>query len=367
MKTTFAVLPALVQRMTELDYHAPTPIQAHAWKNLIEKHQDYVGQAHTGSGKTVAYAVPILQRIDPNDKDIQALVIVPTRELVVQTQKTLFKLCKHLPKIFVEGVMGGTSIEDQQYRLKRSTHILVATPGRLVELLSLKSVNLRRVKTIVLDEADELYAKGFMKDVDKILAQTNDFHKKWLFSATIHGELNGWIRKNLSGDAPKATVATKKVVNPRITHKYIECLKEDKVTQLLDVVLDFLPERGIVFCRTKGDVEHLSRKLTEQGITVGEIHGELNLKEREKLVRLFHQGRFSLLVATDIIARGMDFEALSYVIHYQLPDDPDYYTHRSGRTARAGKHGVSLSLIEPVERKKLRYIQDLLHIDFIQE
>ena len=234
MKTSFAISKPLVQRMEELGYTEPTPIQRHAWKYLIEKHQDYVGQAHTGSGKTIAYGVPLLQRINPADKDIQAVVLVPTRELVNQTGKTLFKLSKNLGKIFIENIIGGEDIDLQKARLRRPTHILVATPGRLRELIQLKVVRLDRVKTIVLDEADELYAKGFMKEVDKILEATNDFHKKWLFSATIHGELNTWIREHLHREAPRASLTTKEVMNPRIEHQYVECLKEEKPAMLVE-------------------------------------------------------------------------------------------------------------------------------------
>lgn len=366
MKTAFDILPALTKRMTEMGYTTPTEIQQHAWKYLIEKHQDYVGQAHTGSGKTIAYGVPLLQRIDPSDKDVQAVVLVPTRELVNQTAKTLFKLSKHLPKMYIESILGGEDIDDQVYRLKRTTHVIVATPGRLLELMKLKAVNLRRVKTIVMDEADELYAKGFMKEIDKILNMTNDFHKKWLFSATIHGELNTWIRTTLNKEAPKTVVATKEVINPRIEHQYLECQKEDKTMLLLEFLSSMKKARGIIFCRTKGDVEYLTRFLKEQSYKVCEIYGEMGMRDREKTLRMFHQGAFQFIVASDVAARGIDFEDLSFVVHYQLPDDPDYYTHRSGRTARAGKRGISISFVEPVERKKLRFIQDLLKIDFIQ-
>jgi ATP-dependent RNA helicase DeaD len=366
MKTTFAIHPALLKRMHELGFEEPTSIQKQTWKYLIDKHQDYVGQAHTGSGKTVAYGVPLLQRIDPKDKDVQAVVLVPTRELVNQTHKALFKLSKHLAPFYIEGIIGGESIDEQKHRLSRPTQVLVATPGRLLELMRLKAVHLRRVKTIVMDEADELFAKGFMKEIDKILMETNDFHKKWLFSATIHGELNGWIKITLASDAPKTVVATKEVMNPRIEHQYIECQKEDKPMMLLEFLASMKKARGIIFCRTKGDVEFLARFLKEQLFKVGEIYGELGMRDREKVIRMFHQEQFQYLIATDIAARGMDFENLTFVVHYQLPDDPDYYTHRSGRTARAGKRGLSLSLVEPVERKKLRYIQELLSVDFIQ-
>ena len=247
MKTPFKIAPALVKRMEELGFLVPTPIQLHAWKFLIEKHQDYVGQAHTGSGKTVAYGVPLLQRIDPKDKDVQAVVLVPTRELVNQTTKALFRLSKYQEKFFIEGVLGGEDISEQAHRLKRTTQVIVATPGRLYELMKLKAVKLDRVKTIVLDEADELYAKGFMKEIDKILSNTNDFHKKWLFSATIHGELNGWIRKTLHNEAPKAVIATKDVMNPRIEHQYLECQKEDKSMYLLEFLSSMKKARGIIF------------------------------------------------------------------------------------------------------------------------
>lgn len=360
------MLPGLSKRLEEMGIHNPTEIQSHAWKNLLDKHQDYIGQAHTGSGKTLAYAVPLLQRIDSKDKDVQAIILVPTRELLIQTQKVIFKLAKYLDKFFIEAIGGGEPIEDQRFRLSRPTQVIVATPGRLVELVRENAVSLRRVKTIVLDEADELVAKGFLKDIDKLIAQTNDFHKKWIFSATIHGELTKWIKESLDSKAPKVIVSTKEVVNPRIEHQYVECVKEDKPMLLLEFLNSMKSARGIVFCRTKGDVEFLARFLRQHNHKITEIYGEMFTKEREKSIRMFRQGNAQYLVATDITARGMDFEDLAFVVHYQLPDDPDYYTHRSGRTARAGKNGISLSFVEPVERKKLRFIQDLLHLDFIQ-
>lgn len=352
--------------MEELGFENETPIQQHAWKNLLEKHQDYVGQAHTGSGKTIAYGVPLLQRIDAKDKDIQAIILVPTRELVVQTSKTLFKLSKHMDKFFIDSIVKGEDLEVQKLRLQRPTQILVATPGRLLELLKINALSLRRVKTIVLDEADELYAKGFMKEIDKILAYTNDFHKKWLFSATIHGELTKWIRTALHKDAPRAFIKTENVMNPRIEHQYIECSKEDKPMLLLEFLMTMKKARGIIFCRTKGDVEYVAKFLRSHDLKLTELYGEMFPKEREKAIRMFSSEQTQYLVASDIAARGMDFPDLAFVVHYQLPDDPDYYTHRSGRTARAGKRGISLSFVEPVERKKLRFIQDLLSVDFMQ-
>lgn len=366
MKTSFPILPAITQRLDELGFTKPTPIQDHAWKHLIEKHQDYVGQAHTGSGKTIAYGVPLLQRLIGKEAKIQALVLVPTRELVLQTSRTLFKLGKHLPKYYIEEIMGGEDIGLQKERLKRPTQIVVSTPGRLVELINEKALNLEHVRTVVLDEADELFAKGFKKEINKILAKTNDFRRLWLFSATVHGELSTWIREVIAKDAPRAVIKTADVMNPRIEHQYVECMKEDKLPLLLEFLSSQGNARGIIFCRTQGDVQSLAKKLREQDMKVGEIYKDLTTSDREKVLRMFHNKSMQYLVATDLAARGIDFEDLAFVVHYQLPDDPDYYTHRSGRTARAGKRGLSISFVEAVERKKLRYIQDLLHVDFIQ-
>lgn len=366
MFSNYKIHQGIIQRLSELGIEKETPIQAHAWKNLLDKHQDYVGQSNTGSGKTIAYAVPLLQRIDSKDKDVQAVVLVPTRELANQTSKTLFKLTKHMDKFFIDTLVKGDDIEEQRRRLTRPTQVIVATPGRLLDLLKEGALNLRRVKTIVLDEADELYAKGFFKEIDKILGYTNDFHKKWLFSATIHGELNTWIRTALHKDAPKTIIKTEDVMNPRIEHQYLECLKEDKPMLLLEFLQTMKKARGIIFCRTKGDVEYVAKFLRSHQLKPTELYGEMFPKEREKAIRMFRSEQTQYLVATDITARGMDFPDLAFVVNYQLPDDPDYYTHRSGRTARAGKRGISLSLVESVERKKLRYIQDLLSVDFIQ-
>lgn len=366
MKTPFPIKKELIGRLEELGFSAPTPIQEHAWKHLIAEHTDYVGQAHTGSGKTIAYGVPMLQRIDGKENKIQALILVPTRELVLQTSKAIFKIGKNLPKFYIETVMGGEDIEAQVARLKRPTQIVVATPGRLVELLKKNALNLESLKTIVLDEADELFAKGFKKEIDKILSKTNDFRKLWLFSATIHGELADWIREVIRKNAPRTQVKTADVLNPRIEHQYIECLKEDKMPLLFEFFGSMGKARGIVFARTQADVEQIVKKLKDQDFNAAGIFKDMNTKDRERVLRMFHNKQIQYLVATDIAARGIDFEDLAFVVHFQLPDDPDYYTHRSGRTARAGKHGISLSLVEPVERKKMRYLQELLHIDFIQ-
>lgn len=366
MKTKWQVRKELLKRLEELGYTQPTPIQDQTWKHLIETHQDFVGQANTGSGKTIAYAVPLLQRIQASDTDVQALILVPTGELAMQTGKTIFKLTKHLPGVFVDTITKADAIDDQAFRLKRKTQILVATPGRLVDLLKSGAINLRELKTLVLDEADELYVKGFLKDIDKIISYTNDFHRTWLFSATIHGDLTKWIHSHIDKKAPKITLKTKEVINPLIQHQFVTCHKEEKPALLLEFLSSMKKARGIIFCRTKGDVEYVAKFLRHHELKPAELYGEMFPKERDKAIRMFKNGMFQYLVSTDILARGMDFDDLAFVVHYQLPDDPDYYTHRSGRTARAGKRGISLILMEPVERKKMRYLQELLGLDLIE-
>lgn len=366
MKTKWAIRQEVLKRLAELGFDKPTDIQNETWKHLVDKHQDFVGQANTGSGKTIAYAVPLLQRIQSSDSDVQALILVPTGELARQTGKTLFKLTKHLPGIFIETITKTDAQEEQLAKLQRKTQIIVATPGRLVDLLKSGKLNLRELKTLVLDEADELYAKGFLKEIDKILGYTNDFHRTWLFSATIHGELTKWIQNHLDKKAPKIMLRTRDVINPLIEHQFITCQKDEKPMLLLEFLESMKKARGIIFCRTKGDVEYVAKFLRHHELKPAELYGEMFPKEREKAIRMFKNGQYQYLVATDILARGMDFEELTFVVHYQLPDDPDYYTHRSGRTARAGKRGISLILMEPVERKKLRYLQELLGLDLIE-
>ena len=342
---------------------SPTEIQVKAIPFLIEKGTDFIGQAQTGTGKTAAFGLPLLQSIDPDNKAVQALILAPTRELGQQIAKQLFRFTKYAPKkIFVESVYGGARIEEQIDALRRPTHIVVATPGRLLDLLDKKALNIRSVKTIVLDEADEMLSMGFKKELDSILSQTNGTRYTWLFSATMPPEIKTIIKTYMSPSAFRIEVDRLDVINRNIDHQYVLCEPEEKLTLLLHFLKTQGDNRGIIFCRTKAGAQDLAQQLAEKKIPADAIHGDLMQKERDKVMRAFKNKKLRILIATDIAARGIDVENLSYVVHFQLPEQAEYYTHRSGRTARAGNSGLSLSFITHTELVGLKSIASNLGI-----
>lgn len=363
--TTFSQLgisDAFSKALHENNIFNPTEIQVKTIPFLLKKGTDLIAQAQTGTGKTAAFGLPLLQKVDPENKHVQALILSPTRELGQQIAKQLFRFTKYGPKIFTEAVYGGAPIGDQIKALLRPTQIVVATPGRLLDLLEKKAVELSHVKTIVLDEADEMLSMGFKKELDQILAQTAGKRHTWLFSATMPPEIKTIINTYMSPDALRVQINKQQIVNENIEHKYIICEENEK----LDTLADFLGKqgdnRGVVFCKTKASAQTLAKQLSSKNYLAGAIHGDLLQKERDKVMRAFKKHKLQTLIATDLAARGIDVENLSYVIHYQLPEQLEYYTHRSGRTARAGKTGFSLSLIHPKELKKLQFIESSLGI-----
>lgn len=361
------VSSSISKALDELGIKQPTEIQQKALPLLLENKTDFIGQAQTGTGKTVAFAVPILQRLKPDDKRIQALILCPTRELCQQTAKAIFKYSKYMNKVFVEAVYGGDDINRQISRLSRPTQVLVATPGRLKELMEKKVVDLSGIHQFVLDEADEILAMGFKKDVDKILQKTNDFRKIWLFSATIPHGLQEIIRTYMDKDAPSVRVEQKSdVINPMIEHQYLLCEKSEKAYMLTEFLKSMGKARGIVFVRTKGDAQTVATMLKSKDYETDALHGDLMQKERDKVMRAFQGKKIQILVATDMAARGLDVDSLAYVVHYNLPDQTEFYTHRSGRTARAGKRGISLAFVTPQDQRKFKFLQEKLVIDFIQ-
>lgn len=356
----------LIKGLNDLKITIPTEIQCEVIPLLMNANIDLVGQAQTGTGKTAAYGLPLLHRIDPSKKVVQALVLCPTRELSQQVAKQLFKFTKYTEKIFTEAVFGGAQIEKQIKALNRPTHIVVATPGRLIDLVKRKAVDLYNVKTIVLDEADEMLSMGFKKDLDTILEFMANADSKWLFSATMPHEIKQIVNQHLSADAHKIQVSGRNVVNRNIEHKYLICDEQDKLNVLLQFLKSEKNNRGIVFCKTKAATQKLAKQLIAKNVAADGIHGDLKQKERDKVMRAFKNENLQLLVATDLAARGIHVEGLSFVVHYQLPAQEEYYTHRSGRTARAGKEGVSLCLVTTSEMKQLRYFEKSLRISFNQ-
>jgi ATP-dependent RNA helicase DeaD len=355
-----------IKGLNELGIITPTPIQEEVIPLLLTTTTDLVGQAQTGTGKTAAYGLPLLDSIDVKQKVVQGLILCPTRELGQQVAKQLFKFTKYSDKIFTEAVYGGQPIDIQIRALTRPTHIIVATPGRLIDLVNRKAVDLRHVKTIILDEADEMLSMGFKKELDTILESINSAEQKWLFSATMPHGIKQIINEHLKDDAYRIEVSSDKVVNKNIEHQYIICDEAEKLQILLQFLKTQHKNRGVIFCKTKAATQKLVKQLIAKNIPVDAIHGDLLQKERDKAMRAFKNETVQLLVATDIAARGIDIEGLSYVIHYQLPDQEEYYTHRSGRTARAGKEGISLSIVTTFEMKQIRFFEKNLGISFKQ-
>lgn len=355
-----------IKGLDELNIKEPTEIQNEVIPLLLGSSTDLVGQAQTGTGKTAAYGLPLLQGINPSLNHIQALVLCPTRELSQQVAKQFFKYTKYTHKIFTESVYGGEKIDLQISRLKRPTHIVVATPGRLIDLVNRKAIDIRQVKTVVLDEADEMLSMGFKKELDQILNFVSSAESKWLFSATMPHGIKEIVNSHMSPDAHRIDVGGKNVVNRNIEHQYLVCDERDKPFILTQFLKTVKKQRGVIFCKTKVAAQKLSEQLLSQDVAVGAIHGDLQQKERDKVMRAFKNNSLQLLVATDIAARGIDIEGLSFVVHYQLPDKDEYYTHRSGRTARAGKEGISLVLATSFEMKQIRYYEKSLGIAFRQ-
>ena len=354
----------LIKGLVENNIFDPTEIQEKSIPFLLEEGTDFIGQAQTGTGKTAAFGLPLLQAIDSSDNRIQALILCPTRELGQQIAKQLFRIARYNPtRIFIEAVYGGAPIDVQIRALNRPTHIVVATPGRLIDLLEQKTIDLRNIKTIVLDEADEMLSMGFKDALAIILKQTNGIRNTWLFSATMPESINEIIKTYMADDAFRVQVDIKNVINRNIEHQYVMCIDvKDKFNTLLEFLKTQGKGRGIVFCKTKSFAQSLAKQLAAKNYLADALHGDLQQRDREKVMRAFKNEKVQILVATDIAARGIDVDNLSYVIHYQLPEQIEYYTHRSGRTARAGKKGLSLSFVTNTEMTRLKTIENELSI-----
>lgn len=356
-----------IQALKELGINSPTEIQEKTISVLLKSKTDFIGLAQTGTGKTAAFGLPILHNIDPKSSEIQALILAPTRELVQQIKKQLFKFTKYVDtKIFVEGVYGGEKIDKQIKALQRTTHIVVATPGRLIDLIERGEINLKNISTLVLDEADEMLNMGFKTDLNRILKYTSGDRNTWLFSATMSEEIKRIVKTYINVSAPKVEVNRSNVVNANITHQYIKTTIKEKVNLLIRLLEKRGNERGIIFCRTKVGTQNLVSALKEEGFSVDALEGDMQQRDRDKVMRAFKNGSLQVLISTDVSARGIDVDNLAFIIHHQLPEQLEYYTHRSGRTARAGKRGFSIALVIPNELQKIHEIQKALHIKFIE-
>jgi ATP-dependent RNA helicase DeaD len=351
--------PKIVQAITELGFETPTPIQEQAIPVLLKEEKDLVGLAQTGTGKTAAFGIPLIQTIDFNSKNTQALILCPTRELCLQITKDLQSYCKFMPGSNIVAIYGGASIVNQLRDVKRGAQIVVGTPGRMVDMINRKGVTLKTVIRVVLDEADEMLNMGFKEDLDMILSETPDQKCTWLFSATMPREVETIARKYMT-DPFTITVGKRNEGNVNIEHVYYVVQSRDRYASLKRIV-DFYPEIfGIVFCRTKAETQEVAEKLIRDGYNADALHGDLSQAQRDQVMKRYRSKTLQVLVATDVAARGIDVDDVTHVINYNLPDEIENYTHRSGRTARAGKSGISIVILNIREVGKIKMLEKII-------
>jgi ATP-dependent RNA helicase DeaD len=353
----------LLKSVADLGFTSPTPIQQQAIPILLSGTTDFVGLAQTGTGKTAAFGLPLLQLIEAQNRYPQALIVCPTRELCLQICSDLQEYKKYIKSISVEPVYGGASIIMQIKALKSGVHIVVATPGRLIDMIERKAIDLGKVKYVVLDEADEMLNMGFRDDIDFVLKNTVNRESTWLFSATMPAEVRA-ISKNFMDHPKEVTVGKKNTANVNIDHQYFITPAHSRFETLKRLV-DFNPGMyGIIFTRTKIDAQNIAEKLSKEGYDVEPLHGDLSQQQRDRVMHRFREKDLQILIATDVAARGIDVDDISHVINYELPDDIEVYTHRSGRTARAGKSGICISICHSREIFKIKQLEKMVNAHF---
>ena len=353
----------LVQATDALGFVNPTPIQEQAIPVLLSGTKDLVGLAQTGTGKTAAFGLPLLDLIDEKQRYPQALVVCPTRELCLQIVKEIELFKKFIPGMHVLAVYGGSSIGMQIRDLKRGVQIVVATPGRLIDLIERKAINLEQIKYVVLDEADEMLNMGFQEDIEFILQNTPQRESTWLFSATMPPEIRKVSRRYMK-EPFEITVGKVNTANKNIDHQYYVTQAQHRY-ETLKRLIDFNPGMyGIIFTRTKADAQEIAEKLTREGYDIDALHGDLTQQQRDKVMNAFRDKTLQLLIATDVAARGIDVQGITHVINYELPDDTEVYTHRSGRTGRAGLTGICMSIVHTRELYRLKQIQQIVIAPF---
>lgn len=364
--TTFEALgidARLIQATDELGYVNPTAIQEQAIPVLLSGTKDFIGLAQTGTGKTAAFGLPLLHIIDAAAKYPQALVVCPTRELCLQIVKEIELFKKYMSGVSVVAVYGGASIGLQIRDLKRGVQIVVATPGRLIDLIERKAINLEQIKYVVLDEADEMLNMGFQDDIEFILKNTPARESTWLFSATMPPEIRK-VSKKYMKDPKEVTVGKVNTTNKSIDHQYYVTTAQHRY-ETLKRIIDFNPGiYGIIFTRTKIDAQEISERLTREGYDIDALHGDLTQQQRDRVMGQFRDKSLQLLIATDVAARGIDVVGITHVINYELPDDVEIYTHRSGRTGRAGNQGICISIVHAKEMYKFKQIERINNSQF---
>ena len=345
-----------------LGFEIPTPIQEKAIPHLLKEESDFVGLAQTGTGKTAAFGLPLVSKVEEGRKKPQGLVICPTRELCLQISKDLQTYSKFI-NVNTVAVYGGADIKRQIKEIKNGAQVIVATPGRLVDLTKRKAINLREIDWVVLDEADEMLNMGFKEELDHILDETPVERNVWLFSATMPKEV-AQIAKNYMEEPLEVSIGHKNQTNENIEHIYFTVADRDRYSAVKRLI-DFNPNiYGLIFCRTRRETASVAEKLGKEGYSAEPLHGDLSQAQRDNVMRRFRTKTIQILVATDVAARGIDVDDITHVINYNLPDEIENYTHRSGRTARAGKHGESMVLVTPRESYKIKAIEKKIRTSF---
>ncbi|MDR1502403.1 MAG: DEAD/DEAH box helicase [Prevotella sp.] len=349
----------------EMGYENPMPVQEEVIPYLLGETSDIIALAQTGTGKTAAFGLPVLQKIEVKENVPQALILCPTRELCLQIAGDLADYSKYIDNLRVLPVYGGSSIESQIKSLKRGVQIIVATPGRLIDLINRKTVDLKNIKYVVLDEADEMLNMGFTESIDEILSKVPDERVMLLFSATMPKEI-AKITKKYMQSPKEITIGRKNEGSNNVKHVYYMVHAKDKYLALKRIA-DYYPNiYGIIFCRTRRETQEIADKLIQDGYNADSLHGDLSQAQRDYVMQKFRIHNIQLLVATDVAARGLDVDSLTHVINYGLPDDIESYTHRSGRTGRAGKTGTSISIVHVKEKGKIREIEKIINKKFEQ-
>ena len=354
---------AILQAVDAMGFVEPSEVQEKAIPILLEQDTDIVALAQTGTGKTAAFGFPLIEKINPDNKQTQGLILSPTRELCLQITQEIKNYSKFIPKLNAVAIYGGASIHDQAREIKRGAQVIVATPGRMQDMINRGMVDITKIEYCVLDEADEMLNMGFYEDITNILSNTPDEKSTWLFSATMPREV-ATIAKKFMSNPVEITVGSKNSANKNVKHEYYVVAARDRypaLKRLADANPDIF---SVIFCRTKRDTQSIAEKLIEDGYNAAALHGDLSQNQRDLVMKSFRNRQIQMLVATDVAARGIDVNDITHVINYQLPDEIETYNHRSGRTGRAGKDGVSMVITTKSDVRKIKSLERKLQTTF---
>ncbi len=362
----YSLSPELLKSIKELNFEIPTPIQDKVIPHLKSSKQDVIASAQTGTGKTAAFGLPLLDLTDVKNYRTQTIILCPTRELCIQIANDITKYAKYLKGVNVVAVYGGAKIEVQMKALKKGAHIVVGTPGRTKDLIKRKKLLINHVDRVILDEADEMLSMGFKEDLEAILAKTPKEKQTLLFSATMTKKIKE-VTKRYMRDAVEISVAKVNMASENVKHIYYMVQAKDRY-EVIKRIADFHQNiYGIVFCRTRNDTKTVASKLMNDNYNADTLHGDLSQSQRDDVMARFRKGHIQILVATDVAARGLDVDNLTHIINYNLPDDDEVYIHRSGRTGRAGKKGISIAIVHGREFRKIKEIERKSSISFSKE